>query len=106
MFLFFIPGTPASSTTKTGRHDIIVAEILSKVALNTINQILSQITLHHGDSIVMYVVSYIFVIVFITEDFYDFRYTRSIIYREEQLLGILCRVIMLFVFIYVLWCLI
>ena len=30
------PGTPASSTTKTGRHDI--AEILLKVALNTINQ--------------------------------------------------------------------
>ena len=30
------PGTPASSTTKTGRHDI--AEILLRVALNTINQ--------------------------------------------------------------------
>ena len=30
------PGTPASSTTKTGHHDI--AEILLKVALNTINQ--------------------------------------------------------------------
>jgi hypothetical protein len=29
-------GTPASSTTKTGRHDI--AEILLKVALSTINQ--------------------------------------------------------------------
>jgi len=29
-------GTPASSTTKTGRHDI--AEILLKVALNTKNQ--------------------------------------------------------------------
>jgi len=28
--------SPASSTTKTGRHDI--AEILLKVALNTINQ--------------------------------------------------------------------
>jgi hypothetical protein len=28
---WFSPGTPASSTTKTGRHDI--AEILSKVAL-------------------------------------------------------------------------
>jgi hypothetical protein len=33
------PGTTASSTTKTGRHDI--AEILLKVALNTINQIKS-----------------------------------------------------------------
>jgi hypothetical protein len=34
---WFSPGIPASSTTKTGRHDI--AEILLKVALNTINQI-------------------------------------------------------------------
>jgi hypothetical protein len=33
----FSPGTPASSTIKTGRHDI--ADILLKVALNTINQI-------------------------------------------------------------------
>jgi hypothetical protein len=33
---WFSPGTPASSTTKTGRHD--VAEILLKVALNTKNQ--------------------------------------------------------------------
>jgi hypothetical protein len=38
---WFSPGTPASSTTKTGRHDI--AEILLKVALkhkksNQINQ--------------------------------------------------------------------
>jgi hypothetical protein len=35
------PGTPASSTTKTGRHDI--AEILLKVALNTKNQIKEKI---------------------------------------------------------------
>jgi hypothetical protein len=34
---WFSPGTPASSTTKIGRHDI--AEILLKVALNTTNQI-------------------------------------------------------------------
>ena len=34
---WFSPGTPASSTTYTSRHDI--AEILLKVALNTINQI-------------------------------------------------------------------
>ena len=33
---WFSPGTPASSTTKTGRHDI--AEILLRVALNTKNQ--------------------------------------------------------------------
>ena len=32
---WFSPGTPASSTTKTGRHDI--AKILLKVALNTKN---------------------------------------------------------------------
>jgi len=38
---WFSPGTPASSTTKTGRHDI--AEILLKVTLNTknLNQIKS-----------------------------------------------------------------
>jgi len=34
---WFSPGTPASSTTKTGRHDI--AEILLKVALKQKNQI-------------------------------------------------------------------
>jgi hypothetical protein len=36
---WFSPGTPASSTTITGRHDI--AEILLNVALNTKNQIKS-----------------------------------------------------------------
>jgi hypothetical protein len=35
---WFSPATPASSTTKTGRHAI--AEILLKVALNTIHQII------------------------------------------------------------------
>jgi len=40
---WFSPGIPASSTTKTGRHDI--AEILLKVAFNTINQIKSMYTL-------------------------------------------------------------
>jgi hypothetical protein len=34
---WFSPGTPTSSTTKTGRHDI--AEILLNVALNSNNQI-------------------------------------------------------------------
>jgi hypothetical protein len=38
---WFSPGTPASSTTKTGRHDI--AEILLKVALNTKNQSINQL---------------------------------------------------------------
>ena len=35
---WFSPGTPASSNTKTCRHDIHVAEILLKVALNTLNK--------------------------------------------------------------------
>jgi hypothetical protein len=37
---WFSPGTPVSSTTKTGRHDI--AEILLKVALKKSNQIKSN----------------------------------------------------------------
>jgi hypothetical protein len=37
---WFSPDTPASSTTKTGRHDI--DEILLKVAFNTKNQIKSN----------------------------------------------------------------
>jgi hypothetical protein len=37
---WFSQDTPDSSTTKTGRHDI--AEILLKVALNTMNQIKSN----------------------------------------------------------------
>ena len=41
---WFTPGTPASSTTKVGRHDI--AAILLKVALNTKNQSINQSTLH------------------------------------------------------------
>jgi hypothetical protein len=45
---WFSPDTPASSTTKTCRHDI--AEILLKVALSTNNQIKSsiKITLLHN----------------------------------------------------------
>jgi hypothetical protein len=41
---WFSPGTPDSSTTKTGRHDI--AEILLKVALNTKIQIHSYMVDH------------------------------------------------------------
>jgi hypothetical protein len=37
---WFSPGTPASSTTKTGRQ--YIAEILLKVALNTKIQIIIQ----------------------------------------------------------------
>jgi hypothetical protein len=46
---WFSPGTPASSTTKTGRYDI--TEILLKVALNTINQ---SIQLYRCDSILVW----------------------------------------------------
>jgi len=42
--LCFSPGTPASSTTKTGRHDI--AEILLKVELK--HQKSNQIILKHN----------------------------------------------------------
>ena len=41
---WFSPGTPASSTTKTGCHEI--AEILLKIALNTKNQIITFLLLH------------------------------------------------------------
>jgi hypothetical protein len=42
---WFSPGTPASSTTKSCRHDI--AEILLKVALNTKYQIKSNQSFCH-----------------------------------------------------------
>ena len=47
---WFFPGTPASSTTKTGRHDI--AEILLKVALkhkkSKSNQRISYMYMHYN----------------------------------------------------------
>ena len=43
---WFFPGTPASSTTKTGRHDI--AEIQLKVVLNTINPNKSNFCLEYN----------------------------------------------------------
>ena len=49
---WFSPCTPASSTTKTGRHDR--AEILLKVALSTkksINQSINQSSCHRKDKI-------------------------------------------------------
>ena len=45
---WFSPGTPASSTPKTGRHDI--AEISLKVALNTKNQPINRIYLFETSS--------------------------------------------------------
>ena len=50
---WFSPGTPASSTTKTGHHDI--AEILLKVALNTKIQIHIQnsINTYHNKIIII-----------------------------------------------------
>ena len=53
---WFSPGTPASCTTKTGRHDI--AEILVKVALNTNN----QINLNHLNQFHCINITYVFVI--------------------------------------------
>ena len=41
---WFSPGTPASSTTKTGRHEI--AKILLKVTLNTINHYTIEDKIH------------------------------------------------------------
>jgi hypothetical protein len=53
--LWFSPGTPASSTTKTGRHDI--AEILLKAALNTKNQSSNQCLNNHECQSYPYAVS-------------------------------------------------
>jgi hypothetical protein len=61
---WFSPGTPASSTTKTGRHDI--AEILLKVALSATNQIKSKLFLYRrgcrydSSMYVIYVLQYWF----------------------------------------------
>ena len=48
----FSTGTPASSTTKTGRHDI--AEILLKVALNTKNQPIKRLLSTQHNQVFMY----------------------------------------------------
>ena len=57
---WFCPGTLASSTTKTGLHDI--AEILLKVALNSKNQ--NQSYLHYlcllGNSVVQHILCCVF----------------------------------------------
>jgi hypothetical protein len=53
---WFSPGPAASSTTKTGRHDI--AEILPKVVLNTqkinqsINQSINQVIALNKDHVI------------------------------------------------------
>jgi hypothetical protein len=48
-----LSGTPASSTTKTGRHDI--AEILLKVALSTKNQSINR----SGRNVQHYVIKFV-----------------------------------------------
>jgi hypothetical protein len=48
---WFSPGTLASSTTKTGRHDI--AEILLKVVLNTINQIKNKFVKRKNQHVIL-----------------------------------------------------
>ena len=55
---WFFPGTPASSTTKTGRHDIHVAEILLKVALNTKKSINQSIKLMNILNVISFKLSY------------------------------------------------
>ena len=60
---YFSPGTPVSSTTKTDHHDI--AEILLKVALNTINQIFSLELIFYGFHIAIRVKSPFQLVVFL-----------------------------------------
>jgi hypothetical protein len=60
------PGSLASSTTKTGRHDI--AEILLKVALSTINQSTKSTTRATTDVIASFI-SDMFVILFCFHSF-------------------------------------
>jgi hypothetical protein len=52
---WFSAGTPASSTTTTGHHDI--AEILLKVALNTNNQIESNVVCNRIGGVVIKVLA-------------------------------------------------
>ena len=54
--MWFSPGTPTSSTTKTGHHD--VAEILLKVVLNTKNS--NQINPVLGFTHILYLICYMF----------------------------------------------
>ena len=84
---WFSPGTPASSTTKTGRHDI--AEILMKAALNIKNHqniiISIRMNIEGSNTSVSTTLKYIFQVrranviyvcvlcVFIFPMFYDFR---------------------------------
>jgi hypothetical protein len=56
---WFSPGTPVSSTTKTGRHDIV--EILLKVALNTTNQIKSIRFVDIGRIVGLYCLIFLFI---------------------------------------------
>jgi hypothetical protein len=54
----FSPGTPASSTTKTGRHDIV--EMLLKVSLKhqKSNTSINRITIHwHGEYNIQFVIN-------------------------------------------------
>jgi hypothetical protein len=52
------PGTPASSTTKTGRHDI--AEILLKVALKHQKSINRSIKFKFGEMLNVSIVHHLF----------------------------------------------
>jgi hypothetical protein len=68
---WFSSGTPASSTTKTGRHDIV--EILLKVALSTINKVKSNHTLNSSGNILYVVYNRFVVVLLIVPDKYYFK---------------------------------
>ena len=78
---WFSPGTPASSTTINGRH--YIAEILLKVALNTINQIKHWL---NGNTLGLYIV-----------DVISFSGT----YMFGNWIGVFCRKTILYWLIYV-----
>ena len=96
---WFSPGTPASSTTKTGRHDI--AEILLKVTLNTINQSLNQSNPKLKKLLVIkqrYIVLYNTYILFVPRyKFYSFCNILNTILRQiSQILPVLIMMILIF----------
>ena len=65
-----VGGSPASSTTKAGRHDI--AEILLKVALNTIQCKSNQINSH---SFMLTYIYYLLCLGFLLKSHYCFIFT-------------------------------
>ena len=75
---WFSPGTPASSITKTGRHDI--AEILLKVALSTRNQIKS--TKNYLLGIKQHSLSHLPLYIFLSSEYNEFKKENSCAFFE------------------------